>query len=68
VASCDALELKIGSTSPRSPKGRVSSLISSHPSLKAIADVLPAARRMLARECRGFERRLREIARDDAPS
>jgi transposase len=57
--------LKVGPTTPRTYEARVRALTEGHPTLEAIATALLNARRVCAQELRGFERRVRDLARDD---
>jgi transposase len=57
--------LKVGRTTPRTFEDRVRELVDGQPTLSAIADALLAARVVLARELRGLEKKLREMARTD---
>jgi transposase len=57
--------LKVGKTTRKEFAGRVTELVSGHPSLEAIAESLLAAREVLRREFNGFERRVRQMARTD---
>jgi transposase len=57
--------LKVGETTPRSFEGRVRELVAGHPSLEAIAAALLAVRAVLLREFNMFEKRVRQVARED---
>ena len=57
--------LKVGPTTPKTYAARVRTLVDGHPTLEAIAEALLKARGVLADELRGFERRVRKMARDD---
>ncbi|MFZ1430497.1 MAG: IS110 family transposase [Geminicoccaceae bacterium] len=57
--------LKVGATTRRTFGARIHELVAGHPTLAVIADALLAARTVLARELDGFERRVRQLARDD---
>jgi len=57
--------LKVGATTPRTFGARIHELAAGHPTLAVIADALLAARTVLAHELDGFERRVRQMARDD---
>jgi len=57
--------LKVGPTSPRTYEARVMALTEGHPTLEVIATALLRARAAFAQELRGFERRVRDLARDD---
>jgi transposase len=57
--------LKVGPTTPRTYAARVRALVDGHPTLEMIAQALLKARDALANEFRGFERRVREMARQD---
>jgi transposase len=58
--------LKVGKTTPTRFEGRIKDLVSGHPTLEGIAAGLLAARAVLLREFKGFERRTRIAARHDA--
>lgn len=58
--------LKAGVTTPRTFEARVCELVTGHPTLTVIAQALLTARRALAGELQGLERRVRRLARDDA--
>jgi transposase len=57
--------LKIGKTTPTTFAGRVKQLVSGHPNLEVIAESLLAVREILLREFRGYEKRVRILARHD---
>jgi transposase len=57
--------LKVGPTTPRTYEERVRALTEGHPTLEAITTALLSARRVFAQELRGFDRRVRQLARDD---
>jgi len=57
--------LKVGPTTPRTYEARVRSLTEGHPTLEAITAALLNARGVFAQELRGFERRVRDLARQD---
>ena len=57
--------LKVGPTTPRTYAARVKALVEGHPTLEVIAEALLKARSVLADELRGFERRVRAMARKD---
>jgi transposase len=57
--------LKVGPTTPRTYEDRVRSLTEGHPTLEAIATALLNARGVFAQELRGFDRRVRDLARQD---
>src|SRR5262245_37930698 len=57
--------LKGGATTARTFGARIHELAAGHPPLAVIADAVLAARSVLARELDGFERRVRQLARDD---
>jgi transposase len=58
--------LKVGKTTPNRFAGRITELVAGHPSLEAIAEALLAVHAVLLREFKGFERRVRTVARHDA--
>lgn len=58
-------ELKVGATTPKTYPVRIRTLVDSHPALEVIATALLKAREALAEELRGFERRVRAMARQD---
>lgn len=57
--------LKVGPTTPKTYAARVIALVEGHPTLGVIAEALLKTRSVLADELRGFERRVRKMARDD---
>ena len=57
--------LKIGKTTVTNFAERVKQLVTGHPNLEVIAESLLAVREILLREFRGYEKRLRTIARHD---
>ncbi len=57
--------LKIGRTNPNSFGPRVEELVEGHPTLAIIAKALLAAHQVLLRELNGFEKRVRQQARQD---
>jgi transposase len=57
--------LKVGETTRKQFAARVTELVRGHPNLEAIAESLLRVRETLLREFNGFERRVRQIARDD---
>lgn len=57
--------LKVGPTTLRTYAARVRALVEGHSTLEAIAAALLKARDVLADELRGFERRVRKMARDN---
>ena len=57
--------LKIGKTTATDFAERVKQLVSGHPNLEVIAESLLAVREVLLREFKGYEKRLRTIARHD---
>jgi transposase len=57
--------LKVGKTTPRTFEGRIRELVEGQPTLSIIAAALLAARATLARELRGLEKTIREMARGD---
>jgi transposase len=58
--------LKVGKTTERTFAGRVRELVVGHPSLEAIAQALLAVHATLLHEFKGFEKRVRMIARASA--
>jgi transposase len=58
--------LKVGKTTPNRFAGRIMELVAGHPSLEVIAEALLAVHAVLLREFKGFERRVRALARHDA--
>ena len=57
--------LKIGKTNPNRFGLRVEELVAGHPTLKIIGKALLAAHEVLLRELNGFEKRVRQLARQD---
>lgn len=57
--------LKVGKTTKRSFAGRVGELVAGHPNLEMIAAALLAVHAVLLREFKGFEKRVRLMARSD---
>jgi transposase len=57
--------LKVGRTTPRTFEARVQELVTGHPTLTEIAKALLAARAVLHKEFKGFERWVRTLARGD---
>jgi transposase len=57
--------LKVGATTPRTYEARVRALTEGHPTLEVITTALLNARGVFVQELRGFDRRVRELARDD---
>lgn len=57
--------LKIGKTTATDFAGRVKQLVGGHPNLEVIAESLLAVREILRREFRGYEKRVRILARHD---
>jgi transposase len=57
--------LKVGKTRPSGFAERIRELVSGHANLQVIADALLAVREVLLREFRGFEKRVRTMARHD---
>jgi transposase len=57
--------LKVGKTTARNFAERIRELVSGHPALQVIADALLAVHEVLLREFRGFEKRVRTMARYD---
>jgi transposase len=55
--------LKVGKTTPTNFADRIKELVSGHPTLQTIADSLLAVREVLLREFRGYEKRVRTMAR-----
>ena len=58
--------LKVGETTPKAYAGRIRELVDGHPTLEAIAEALLKVRAVFVQELRGFERRVRQLARGDA--
>jgi transposase len=57
--------LKVGHTTMKTFEDRIRELVAGHPTLEAIAEALLSIHAVLARELRGFERRVYAMARDD---
>ena len=57
--------LKVGPTTPKTYEARVKDLVEGHSTLEAIAAALLNARAVFAQELRGFEKRVRDLARGD---
>jgi transposase len=57
--------LKVGRTTPNRFAARISELVEGHPTLQVIATALLAVHAVLLREFKGFEKRVRIMARDD---
>jgi transposase len=57
--------LKVGATKPNRFGVRVEELVAGHATLETVAKALLAAHEVLLRELRGFEKRMRAMARDD---
>jgi transposase len=55
--------LKVGATTPKTYPARIRTLVDGHPTLEVIATALLKAREVLVEELRGFERRVRAMAR-----
>jgi len=58
--------LKVGATTPRRFAGRINELVAGHTNLEVIAKAMLAVREVLLREFKGFEKRVRTMARTDA--
>jgi transposase len=58
--------LKVGPTSPSRFGGRIKELVAGHATLESLAKALLAVHEALLRELKGFEKRVRAMARDDA--
>lgn len=58
--------LKVGKTTERSFAGRVRELVDNHASLETVAEALLSVHAVLLREFKGFEKRVRSMARSDA--
>jgi transposase len=58
--------LKVGPTTANRFGGRIKELVSEHPTLQIVAAALLAVHEVLLREFKGFEKRVRIMARDDA--
>jgi transposase len=57
--------LKVGRTTPNRFAARIDELVEGHPTLQVIATSLLAVHAVLLREFKGFEKRVRMMARDD---
>jgi transposase len=57
--------LKVGPTTSNRIAGRIKELVAGHPSLEVIAEALLAVHEVLLREFKGFEKRVRTMARSD---
>jgi transposase len=57
--------LKVGRTTPNRFAARINELVEGHPTLQGIATSLLAVHAVLLREFKGFEKRVRIMARDD---
>jgi transposase len=57
--------LKVGPTTPKTYAVRVQALVEGHSTLEAIAQALLKAREVLTHELKAFERRVRDMARQD---
>jgi len=57
--------LKVGKTTATTFAERIKQLVSGHPNLEVIAESLLAVREVLRREFRGYEKRVRTLARHD---
>lgn len=57
--------LKVGRTTPNRFAARITELVAGHPTLQFIATSLLAAHAVLLREFKGFEKRVRMMARND---
>jgi len=55
--------LKVGETTVRTFAGRIQELVTGHPTLEEIAKALLSAHAVLLREFKGFEKRVRRMAR-----
>jgi transposase len=58
--------LKVGQTTSNRFAGRIRGRVEMHPSLQVIAEALLAVHEVLLREVKGFEKRVRIMARDNA--
>lgn len=58
--------LKVGKSTSNRFAGRVNELVVGHPTLQVVAEALLAAHAVLLREFKGFEKRVRTMARQDA--
>ena len=59
------LGLKVGPTTANRFAGRIKELVAGHPSLEVIAEALLAVHEVLLREFKGFEKRVRLMAREN---
>jgi transposase len=57
--------LKVGRTTPNRFAARINELVAGHPTLQVITTSLLAVHAVLLREFKGFEKRVRMMARDD---
>ena len=57
--------LKVGATKPNRFGCRIEELVAGHATLETVAKALLAAHEVLLRELKGFEKRVRAMARDD---
>jgi transposase len=57
--------LKVGGTKPNRFGSRIEELVAGHATLETVAKALLAAHEVLLRELKGFEKRVRAMARDD---
>ena len=55
----------MGETSPKACEARIQELVDGHPTLEAIAEALLKVRAVFVQELRSFERRVRQLARDN---
>jgi transposase len=60
--------LKVGPTTSNRFAGRIRDLVVAHPTLHVIAEALVAVHEVLLREFKGLEKRVRTMARNDAPA
>jgi transposase len=60
--------LKVGRTTPNRFAARINELVDGHPTLQVIATSLLAVHAVLLREFKGFEKRVRMMARDNEPA
>jgi transposase len=58
--------LKVGETTPKTYEARIRTLVEGHQTLEAIAEALLKVRSAFLQEFKGFERRVRQLARQDA--
>ncbi len=58
--------LKVGKITSNRLAGRINELVVGHPTLQIIAEALLAAHEVLLRQFKGFEKRVRIMAREDA--